>query len=134
MSTTMPSQLASVKRCIARVREDYDETFLENRTKQDAIMLNLERACKTCLDMAARFIQSQQLGTPENSRTLFNTLVEKSVISASLADRMNRLVAFRRTSLYEHEKLDLKVVEAIITKHLDDFREFGETLVSKSRT
>ena len=42
----------TVERCIARIREDYDEEFRRNYTKQDAIILNLERACQACIDMA----------------------------------------------------------------------------------
>ena len=134
MSEILISKLTSVERCIARVREDYDGEFRTNYTKQDAIVLNIERACQQCMDMAAHYIRKQRLGVPENSRHLYEILAENDVISTDLADQLKRMVGFRNVAVHNYTNLDLNVVEAVVTKHLDDFREFGETLVSKFRT
>lgn len=41
-----------IHRCIARVREEYasDPANLENQTKQDSIVINIQRACEAAID------------------------------------------------------------------------------------
>ena len=42
-----------IRRCIARVREEYaaDPANLENPTKQDSIVSNVQRACEAAIDL-----------------------------------------------------------------------------------
>jgi uncharacterized protein YutE (UPF0331/DUF86 family) len=45
----------TIERCVRRVREEYvghEHEFEDNFTRQDAILLNLQRACEACIDMA----------------------------------------------------------------------------------
>ena len=43
-----------IERCLRRVKEEYEDSpvNLQNITKQDSIILNLQRACEAALDMA----------------------------------------------------------------------------------
>jgi len=49
---------ATIERCLARVREEYGEgTGLESdQRRQDALVLNLLRACETAIDLAMRAV------------------------------------------------------------------------------
>ncbi|MFZ7101389.1 MAG: hypothetical protein ACOWWO_01855 [Peptococcaceae bacterium] len=40
-----------IERCMARIFEEYDNNSenLQNYTKQDAIILNIQRSCEACL-------------------------------------------------------------------------------------
>ncbi len=43
------NKAASIERCLHRIEEEYasnDQNLVENQTKQDAIVLNLQRAVK----------------------------------------------------------------------------------------
>lgn len=47
---------AIIERCIKRILEEYqgcEDQFSTNYTKQDSIILNLERACQAAIDLAA---------------------------------------------------------------------------------
>lgn len=47
------NKAAAFERAIGRVREEHagdDRNVLENQTRQDAIILNLQRACETSID------------------------------------------------------------------------------------
>lgn len=55
------NKAATVERCIRRIQEDYDTDFRTNFTKQDAVILNLERACQACIDMAAHTVKARKL-------------------------------------------------------------------------
>jgi len=68
------NKAASIERCVARALEEYEadpESFSTNFTRQDAAILNIQRACEACLDMgqtphffksAAKCINRHQLG------------------------------------------------------------------------
>ena len=77
----LTNKAAIIERCIARIQEDYDEEFETNFTKQDAIVLNLERTCQACIDMAAHVVSTQKLGVPQTSRELFALLAQNQLIS-----------------------------------------------------
>jgi len=38
-------------------------------------------------------------------------------------------VGFRNIALYEYRKVDPAIVEAMVTKHLEDLRAFGKRVV-----
>ena len=48
------NKAATIERCVARARDEYaadPTTFAENYTRQDAAILNIQRACEASLDM-----------------------------------------------------------------------------------
>jgi len=49
------NKAASIERCLRRIQEEYArdvQNLVANQTKQDAIILNLQRACETAIDLA----------------------------------------------------------------------------------
>ncbi|MCE2877976.1 MAG: DUF86 domain-containing protein [Comamonadaceae bacterium] len=51
---------ATIERRVARAREEYDadpDTFATNHTRQDAAILNIQRACEAALDMGHHIIR-----------------------------------------------------------------------------
>lgn len=126
------NKAASIERCLHRIEEEYagnDQNLVENRTKQDAIVLNLQRACETAIDLAIYVVSQRKLGVPQESRDAFTLLRTAGILSKDLATRMQRMVVFRKVAVHEHARLNLDVVRIIITKQLDDFRAFSSTIV-----
>lgn len=122
------NKVASVERCVERILEDYSghEVELEtNFMRQDAILLNLQRACEQSIDIANHLVRLQGLGAPQSTRDAFVQLEKAGVIDAALSSRLAHMVGFRNIAVHEYCKIDLNIVRAIIEKHLDDFREFG---------
>ncbi|MFZ1805525.1 MAG: DUF86 domain-containing protein [Nitrospira sp.] len=126
------NKAASIERCLQRILEEYagkPQNLLTNQTKQDAIILNLQRACETAIDLAMYVVNRQRLGVPQESRDAFTLLQTGGILPADLAGRMQRMVGFRNVAVHEYTRLSLDVVHAIITKQLDDFRAFSSTVV-----
>ena len=126
------NKAASIERCLQRVLEEYagdNQNLVANQTKQDAIILNLQRACETAIDLAKYVVNQRRLGAPQESRDAFALLQTAGILPTDLATRMQRMVGFRNIALYEYARLNLAVVQAIITKQLDDFRTFSSTIV-----
>ena len=46
---------------------------------------------------------------------------------------MHGLIGFRNTAIHNYKKLDLDIVEAIIVKHLGDFRELVKAAIQANQ-
>ena len=76
-----------IERCMKRINEEYnqDPSNLENYTKQDSIILNLQRACEASIDLAMHVVAEKGLGLPQTSRDAFSFLKDAEIITASLS-------------------------------------------------
>jgi uncharacterized protein YutE (UPF0331/DUF86 family) len=126
------NKAASIERCLQRIQAEYagdKQNLIANQTKQDAIVLNLQRVCETTIDLAMYVVSQRKLGVPQDSRDAFALLQTAGILPADLAIRMQRMVGFRNVAVHEYARLNLDVVRTIITKQLDDFRTFSSTIV-----
>lgn len=73
------NKAATIERCVQRAKEEYEKdtaTFATDLTRQDAAILNIQRACEAALDMGTHIIRREQLGVPQSSRDVFTLLVQ----------------------------------------------------------
>lgn len=120
-------KVESIERCLKRVRDDYvgfEERFLNEQMRQDAVLLNLQRACGLSIDLANHFIKIRSLGVPDSSRASFTLLAEAGVISRELGEALKKMVSFRNIAVHQYQDFDLAMVQSIIEKDLDVFRNF----------
>lgn len=123
-----------IERCVARAREEYAATkghFSTDFTRQDAAVLNLQRACEAALDMAQRVISLQGWGIAETSKDLFALLLRKGVIDAAIAKTLTNMVGFRNLAVHDYEELNYNIVESIINKDCTDLLLFSEQMVKQ---
>lgn len=123
---------ATIERCLKRIQEEYageDTNLYDNITRQDAIVLNLQRACQAAIDLATYLVRLHTLGVPQVSREAFTLLVDAGLLNAPLGDKLKRMVGFRNIVIHNYQHLNLDVLKAIITKHLDDLTQFTEIVL-----
>ena len=128
------NKAAAIERCVARAREEYQvdpQGFASNFTRQDAAILNIQRACEAALDMGHHLIRRESLGLPQSARDVFTLLAQAGWISPNLADSMKRMVGFRNVAVHEYQTLQLPITVQIITQHLDEFAQFSRALLLK---
>ena len=126
------NKVALIERCLARIAEEYHgrEKELEtNQTRQDAIILNLMRACESAIDLAMHVVRIRRLGLPQESREAFGLLRDAGILEEDLTRRMQAMVGFRNIAVHNYEKMNLAIVRSILEKNLEDFRKFTRTLV-----
>lgn len=126
------NKAATIERCVARAREEYacnPATFATDHTRQDAAILNIQRACEAALDMGQHLIRRERLGIPQSARDVFTLLAGAGRIDAGLADVLKRMVGFRNIAVHDYQKLQLPITIAIIEKHLDDFLTYSRILI-----
>jgi uncharacterized protein YutE (UPF0331/DUF86 family) len=128
------NKAASIERCVARAREEYARDpagFAGNFTRQDAAILNIQRACEAALDMGQHLIRRERLGVPQGTRDVFSLLARGGWIEAELAEGLKRMVGFRNIAVHDDQNLQLPTTVAIIEKHLDEFLAYGRALLLK---
>lgn len=120
------NKIAIIERCIERINEEYDNNpnNLNNYTKQDSIILNIQRACEAAIDLAMHIVSEKKLGIPQNSRDAFEVLYNNGLIDNDLMKKLKSMIGFRNIAVHNYQSLNLKVVEEIIEKHIDDFKSF----------
>jgi uncharacterized protein YutE (UPF0331/DUF86 family) len=126
------NKAAAIERAVRRVREEHagdDRNLLENQTRQDAIILNLQRACETSIDAAMHLVRVRRLGVPQETREAFVLLEQGGILDASLADRLKKMVGFRNIAIHDYQALNLEIVRRIVVQHLDDFLQFAALLL-----
>jgi uncharacterized protein YutE (UPF0331/DUF86 family) len=99
----------------ARLRNDY--------LYQDAVLLNLVRACRAAIDLGMRWVRLEGLGVPKESRDAFGHLAEAGRKSRELAESLKKLAGFRNVVIHDYRAIDLDTEEAIIRRDFPDFRE-----------
>lgn len=118
--------------CFHRAREEYNQdpaTFATNFTRQDAAILNVQRACEAALDMGQHWVRSARLGVPQSARDVFELLAQNNVIATDLAANLKRMVAFRNIAVHDDQSVLTPILVSIITDHLDEFLAFSQALV-----
>ena len=126
------NKAATIERCVARAREEYyvdKESFSDNLTRQDAAILNIQRACEAALDMGQHLIRREKLGVPQSARDVFNLLQKGGLIEPTLADALKKMVGFRNIAVHDYQALQLPITINIIEKHLEDFLVYSKTLL-----
>lgn len=121
------NKAAVIERCVARVREEHaddDSNLVDDVTRQDSIILNLQRACEATIDLAMHLVRTHRLGIPQESRDAFALLGEAELIDSSIADKLMRMVGFRNIAVHDYRKLDLDIVKSIIHDDLGVFLDF----------
>jgi uncharacterized protein YutE (UPF0331/DUF86 family) len=126
------NKAAMIERCVARAREEYARdpaTFGTDFTRQDAAILNIQRACEAALDMGQHLIRRERLGVPQSARDVFGLLAQGGWIDAALADALKRMVGFRNIAMHDYQALQLAITERIIAHHLDEFLDYTRALL-----
>ncbi|NJO17161.1 MAG: DUF86 domain-containing protein [Thioploca sp.] len=123
----------SIERCVQQIRRYYalpsERVFAEDFLKQDAIALNLQRACQLCIDLANLTIRKKKLGLPKESAESFLLLAEAEIIDQLLAEKLKGMVGFRNILVHEYKKVDLSIMVNVIEHRLEDLVMFAQEIV-----
>ena len=122
-----------IERCIIRISEVYDNNIdnLKDYTKQDSIILNIQRVCEACIDLAMHIVSEKKLGIPQNSRDAFEVMCSNGMIDSNLMNKLKAMVGFRNIAVHNYQAINLLILQEIIEKHLSDIIEFSKIIMKK---
>jgi uncharacterized protein YutE (UPF0331/DUF86 family) len=121
-----------IERCLKRVREINPQGsggFKEDMLRQDATILNIERACQAAIDAGMRITRMKGLGVPKESREVFEFLATAGIINENLAGQLKKLVGFRNIAIHNYQKMNLDIVIRLMESDFQDLRAFVPILV-----
>lgn len=131
MNDVILNKITTIERCVNRIHEVYEGNpeNLKDFTKQDSIILNIQRACEASIDLAMHIVSERKLGVPKASREGFKLLQEAHIIDSSLAKTLMNMVGFRNIAVHDYQALKVDILEAILDKHIDDFKQFTKVVL-----
>jgi len=120
------NKIQVIERCLKRIDEEYEQNpkNLLNYTKQDSIILNLQRAIEAAIDIAMHLCAVFKFGVPQSSREAFDLLEKNKVVSEELAKKLKAMVGFGNIAVHDYQAINLEILKIIIEKNLSDFLEF----------
>lgn len=138
MNDIVLNKKESIERCIRQIRAYYALPgalpFADDHLRQDAIGLNLQRACEQCIDLANHVIKTRKLGLPKESRESFRLLAEHRIIPRELSNRMEGMVGFRNVLVHEYQRVNLEVLVEVIEHRLEDLLDFTVAVMRASHS
>ena len=125
------NKLESIERYINRIREEYEGNpeNLEDYRRNDAIVLNLQRACESVTDIAMYVISTRKLGIPQTKKEAFDLLKNANLISDELCKKMKGMVGFRNIAIHEYKQIDEEILQDVIENYLDDLTDFARQML-----
>lgn len=131
MDDVLLNKLSTIARCLKRIREVYAEAgdnFSNDYTRQDSVILNLQRACEASIDIANYLSKKKQLGIPQSSRDSFQLLSASGIISPSVATNLKKMIGLRNIAVHDYKELNIDIVVAVVNNHLVDFELFSDEI------
>lgn len=125
----MFDKVAIIERCVERVLEEYaqdPDTFHLSLTRQDAAILNIQRACGAVLCIAAH---SRWFRLPENPRHTIGALeflAQDGRIKPATLESLRHMLDICDDAVRESSTLHSSAVENIIKYHLNGLLDFKE--------
>lgn len=134
MNEVILNKKISIERCIQQISEYYildtGKPFAADYFKQDAIAMNLQRACELAIDIANHLIKRKKLGLPQDSRDSFALLHQAGLITNDQMNKLQAMIGFRNTLVHEYQKLNLKIMTEVIDHHLYDLVDFANVALA----
>ena len=122
------NKIEALRRCVVRVELKTPPSvslLIDDIDSQDIIVLNLERAVQTCVDIGLHIIADTEMTVPDSMAETFRTLGRLNVLTEDVAEHLSKAVGFRNTAVHAYQELDWEIVYSIVTKRMDDFRAFA---------
>ena len=126
-----------IERRIGRVREEHDgndENLMNDFTRQDSIILNLQRACEATIDLAMHLVKVNKLGIPQESRDAFSLLADADLLESGTAENLMKMVGFRNIAVHDYRKMNLDIVKSIVNDELNVFLDFSKWAIQGEPT
>ena len=133
-SDVLLQKKAGIERCIRQARAYYampsEKPFADDFYKQDAVVINLQRACEQCIDATNHVIRLKKLGLPSTSAESFTMLRKAGFIDAAMEKKLIGMVGFRNVITHQYQDVDCRRVEEVIRRHADDLIAFADVITA----
>ncbi|MCK1995339.1 DUF86 domain-containing protein [Peribacillus muralis] len=125
------NKISVIERCMNRVKDVYanNPENLKDYTKQDSIILNIQRACEASIDLAMHIVAERKLGLPQTSRDAFDMLHAALIINENTVKRLKAMVGFRNIAVHDYQTVNIDILQQIVANHLVDFTDYTKQIL-----
>lgn len=120
----------SVHRCIKRVYQEVEFDVYNDFSHQDALLMNLQRACQLVIDIGTHVIKIKKLGVPHESTEVFQILYDQGIIDLDILNTMKGMVGFRNIVVHDYTSINMDIVMRVVNHHLGDLIKFCHTALN----
>lgn len=120
------SKIDIIKNCLNTIThlQKNPKLYSEEIVTSSLYILNLQRACQACIDIANLIISIKGFELPTQYKQAFSILEKNEVISPDVSKVMQSMVGFRNIAIHDYKKIDPKILKSILDNHLKDFEAF----------
>jgi uncharacterized protein YutE (UPF0331/DUF86 family) len=129
MNDIVAGKIRNLRECVQRLRQVDPGTLVAieaDQLLQESLVLNVQRACQTAIDLATHLVQVERLGPPNDSRDAFRRLEAAGRLPRELSANLQAMVGFRNIAVHRYHELDLAVLRSILDHRLGDFVAFAD--------
>jgi len=128
------NKVVIIERCLKRIAEEYQgdaEQLRSNLTRQDSVILNLQRLCEAAIDIANWVLRLKNGPVPQSSRDSFVQVERLGYLPADLALSMQKMVGLRNIAVHDYQNLNIEIVISVLDKHLNDFTRLAQMVLAE---
>ncbi len=123
----------TIEKCINRINEEYEgkPANLDDYRRNDAIVLNLQRACQAVMDIATYVVSTKALGMPHSNSEAFEILYQNQMINEETLKNMKGMIGFRNIAVHAYREVDEEILQEVIENHLQELTEFARQMLNQ---
>lgn len=122
-------KLATIESSVHELRSlAHPAAIYDDIREERFVKYTLQTAIQAMLDAASHVISDERLGEPETNRAMIDLLERRDWVPAGLAQRLRNMVGFCNILVHGYDTVDLRIVESILTSHLDDLLTFAQAI------
>ncbi|MGW8257812.1 MAG: type VII toxin-antitoxin system HepT family RNase toxin, partial [Thermoguttaceae bacterium] len=132
MNEIILNKKTSIERCLAQIDKYYSladrSAFETDFLRQDAVCMNVQRACELAIDIANHLIKIKKLGLPQDSRDSFSLLERAGLIGAEQMKSLQSMVGFRNILVHDYKKVDPRILVGVIERGVRELLDFANNV------
>lgn len=131
-SAVIINKFETIEKCINRINEEYENNpaNLNDYRRNDAIVLNLQRACQAVIDIAMYIVSNNRLGLPHTNKDAFELLYKNNYIDENTLNNMKGMIGFRNIAVHTYQEVDDDILQDVIENHLEDLTDFARKMLN----
>ncbi|HZF11125.1 MAG TPA: DUF86 domain-containing protein [Thermoanaerobaculia bacterium] len=128
-------KLAAIETAVQELRTLAHPALIHDDVREERFVEHtLQIAIQAVIDVASHVIADERLGEPETNREMIDLLKRYGWVPAELAADLGDMVGFRNVLVHGYDRVDLSIVEDIVTERLDDLLGFVQAIRLRLRT